>query len=201
MLVWTSLVAPARQRALLAVGGTMLGALLYVHLGRFYGWTLPWMLGAAPVAALCLRSIVANLWFFARQPFAECDLGLAEAGAPGGTVGAAIRVVARRPVEIRRVSMRLRLERRGPGGKLDELFRSEESLLESKRLREGERAEDATRLPVPDDAPFSFRSLGSEVRIRCLVRVRLESGPPGEPEAPAFPVAEQELEVLIAPGA
>ena len=203
MLVWTSLVAPLRRRTMISGGGAVLGALFYLHLARFYGWSLLWILGGLVVAALVLRSLGSALWAWSRQPFAECDLGLMEVAAPGGFVRAVVRVEARRPIRIRRATARLVLESRTTDGETRQSCRVECALSLGHRLDPGQRAEAEVALPVPEDAPFSFRSFGSEARIRCLVRVRLETAPPGEPPDATddgFPPVDQEIEVLIAPG-
>lgn len=198
--------APFRRRALISAGGAVLGALFYLHLARFYGWSLPWMLGGLVVAALLLRSLGSGLWAWSRQPFAECDLGLVEAAAPGGRVRAVVRVRARRPIEIRRATARLVLESRATGGETRRLCRVERALSLGDRLDRDDRAESEVALPVPADAPFSFRSFGREARIRCLVRVRIDTAAPEEGETvrraagSGFPPVDQEIEVLIAPG-
>lgn len=206
MLVWSSLIAPTRRRAMLGGGAATLGALFYVHLAGFYGWSLPWMLGGVVVAGLALRSIAGVWWFLSRQSFEELDFGLAEAASPGGEVPVSLRALARRPVRIRRAAARLTVESRAPGADFREIGRVERTLLQQRRLDSEERVEAEVALPVPEDAPYSFRSFGNERRIRCLVRMRVEAEPVAADGAPldgtaaALTPCEQEIEVLIAPG-
>ena len=191
MLVWTSLIAREKRRALLSVSGVVLGALFFVHLAGFYGWTLPWTLGGIVVLALVVRSVGAALRFLALHPFSACDLGLSEAAAPGGAVRCAVRIVSRRPVEIKDLRITLTADSRDGAGRTERLFFLSRGLLGHTSLPAGERLEAAAELAVPEDAPFSYRSF--EGRIRWLARARLE--------AVNFGPAEEEIEVLMAPGA
>ena len=117
MLVWTSLITRDKRRSLLSLSGTVLGALFFVHLATFYGWTLPWLLGGLVVAFFVIRSVGATVWFLSRHPFSVCDLGLSEAAAPGGAIHCAVRIVTRRPVEIKEVRVTLTAEQRDAEGK------------------------------------------------------------------------------------
>lgn len=189
MLVWTSLIARDKRRSLLSVSGTVLGALFFVHLGNFYGWTLPWLLGGLVVAFFLIRSAGATVWFLSRHPFAVCDLGLSEAAVPGGTIHCAVRIVTRRPVEIGEARITLTAERREADGTSRKVFSEDHELCRGESLPAGGRWETASELPVPEDARFSYRSF--EGRFRWLVRARLETSDDT--------VAEEEIEVLIAP--
>lgn len=189
MLVWTSLIARDKRRSLLSLSGTVLGALFFVHLGNFYGWTLPWLIGGVVVALFLIRSAGATGWFLSRHPFSVCDLGLSEAAVPGGVIHCAVRIVTRRPVEIKEARITLAAERRDADGTNREVFSEDHELCRSESVPEAGRWETASQLPVPEDARFSYRSF--EGRFRWLVRARIETGDDT--------VAEEGIEVLIAP--
>ena len=189
MLVWTSLIARDKRRSLLSLSGTVLGALFFVHLGNFYGWTLPWLLGGIVVALFLIRSAGATIWFLSRHPFSVCDLGLSEAAVPGGVIHCAVRIVTRRPVEIKEARITLTAERRDAEGKNREVFSADHELCRHESVPAAGRWETASELPVPEDARFSYRSF--EGRFRWLVRARIETSDDT--------VAEEGIEVLIAP--
>ena len=189
MLVWTSLIARDKRRSLLSVSGTALGALFFVHLGTFYGWTLPWLIGSLIVALFVIRSVGATAWFLSRHPFSVCDLGLSEAAVPGGAIHCAVRIVTRRPVEIKEARITLTAERRGADGKSRKLLSQDYELCSRQSLPAAGRLETALEVPVPEDARFSYRSF--EGRFRWLVRAYVETGDAS--------VSEEEIEVLIAP--
>ena len=189
MLVWTSLIARDKRRSLLSLSGAVLGALFFVHLGNFYGWTLPWLIGGVVVALLLIRSAGATAWFLSRHPFSVCDLGLSEAAVPGGVIHCAVRIVTRRPVEIKEARITLTAERRDAEGRNREVFSRDHELCRRESVPEAGRWETAARLPVPEDARFSYRSF--EGRFRWLVRARIETSDDT--------VAEEGIEVLIAP--
>ncbi len=189
MLVWTSLIARDKRRSLLSLSGTVLGALFFVHLGNFYGWTLPWLIGGVVVALFLIRSAGATAWFLSRHPFSVCDLGLSEAAVPGGVIHCAVRIVTRRPVEIKEARITLTAERRDAEGKNREVFSEDHELCRSESVPEAGRWEAASQLPVPEDARFSYRSF--EGRFRWLVRARIETSDDT--------VAEEGIEVLVAP--
>lgn len=189
MLVWTSLIAREKRRALLSLSGTVLGTLLFVHLANFYGWTVPWVIGGVLVAGWLIRSAGATAWFLAQHPFATCDLGLSEATVPGGAIRSAVRIVTRRPVEINNLRVTLRAEQRDSAGVSREVLSLTEEPLSQRSLPAGERLEVSAELAVPENARFSYRSF--EGRFRWLVRAGLDAEP--------FGVFEEEIEVLIAP--
>ena len=189
MLVWTSLIARDKRRSLLSLSGTVLGALFFVHLGNFYGWTLPWLIGGVVVALFLVRSAGATVWFLSRHPFAVCDLGLSEAAVPGGVIHCAVRIVTRRPVEIKEARITLTAEQRGADGATRKVFSQDHELCRSESVPGEGRWETASQLPVPEDARFSYRSF--EGRFRWLVRARIETSDDT--------LAEEEIEVLIAP--
>ena len=189
MLVWTSLIARDKRRALLSLSGTVLGALFFVHLANFYGWTVPWLLGGVVVAGFLIRSAGATAWFLARHPFASGDLGLSEAAVPGGAIRAAVRIVTRRPVEIKEARLTLSAERRDAEGRSRTVLSQDHELGRAGSLPAAGRWEAELDVPVPEDARFSYRSF--EGRFRWLVRARLETGD--------ATVAEEEIEVLVAP--
>lgn len=191
MLVWTSLITRDKRRAWLSISGFVLGGLFFVHLAGFYGWTLPWIVAAILLGGVVVRAVGAAGWFLARHPLRVCDLGLTEAAAPGGTVRCVIRILPRRPVEIEDLRVVCTAEKSGPGAADERLFEVGRQLLGSTRIEEGEAVEVSAELPVPEDAPFSYRSFAG--RIRCLVRARLEIASLG--------VTEEEIEVLMAPAA
>ncbi len=189
MLVWTSLIARDKRRTLLSLSGTVLGALFVVHLANFYGWTLPWLLGTVLVALFVIRSLGATGWFLGRHPFSVCDLGLSESAVPGGAIHCAVRIVTRRPVEIKALVITLTAEQRDADGSSRKVLSVDHELSGEQSLAVAERWERASQVPVPEDARFSYRSF--EGRFRWLVRARLETGD--------GTVAEEEIEVLIAP--
>ena len=189
MLVWTSLIARDKRRSLLSLSGTVLGALFFVHLGNFYGWTLPWLVGGVVVAGFVIRSAGATAWFLSRHPFSVCDLGLSEAAVPGGVIHCAVRIVTRRPVEIKEARITLTAEQRGEDGTTRKVFSRDHELCAGESVPGEGRWETASQLPVPEDARFSYRSF--EGRFRWLVRARIETRDDS--------LAEEEIEVLIAP--
>lgn len=189
MLVWTSLIARQKRRALLSAGGAVLGGLFVLHLARFYGWSLPWSLGLAVAGLFVLRSVGSAWWFLARHPFGVCDFGLSEAAIPGGSVRCSVRVVARRRVRLPRVRVALSAESRRAGGETRRLFSGERELAAAVVLDAGAGIEERAALEVPEDAPFSWRSF--EGRLRWLARA--------EVEVEGFGVVAEEIEVLMAP--
>ena len=189
MLVWTSLIARDKRRSLLSLSGTVLGALFFVHLGNFYGWTLPWLIGGVVVALFLIRSAGATLWFLSRHPFSVCDFGLSEAAVPGGVIHCAVRIVTRRPVEIKEARITLTAEQRDADGNNREVFSEDHELSRSQSVPGAGRWETASQLPVPENARFSYRSF--EGRFRWLVRARIETSDDT--------VAEEGIEVLVAP--
>ena len=189
MLVWTSLIGRGKRRSLLSVSGIVLGALFFVHLGGFYGWSLPWKAGGVLVALFVIRAVGATVWFLGRHPFAVCDLGLSEAVAPGGAVRCAVRIVCRRPVEIVKFRISVTAESRDGGGVSARLLSLDREVLGPAALAKGQRLEASAALPLPEEAPFSYRSF--EGRIRWLARARLEVA-----DGDAF---EEEIEFLVAP--
>ena len=160
-----------------------------MHLGNFYGWSVPWIGGGVLVALFVIRSAGATAWFLARHPFAACDLGLSEAAAPGGIVRSQVRIVARRPARINYLRITLTAEQRDATGGTRELLSVEREPLAGRELAAGEALEASAELEVPENARFSYRSF--EGRFRWLVRARLEED--------GFGVAEEQIEVLIAP--
>lgn len=166
----------------------MIGGLLFWHLGGFYGWSLPWTVGAVAVGALVLRSVGSALYFLSRHPFAVCDFGLSEAAVPGGTVRCAVRIVARRPVAAASVRFSLTAESRGASRETRRLF-SEERESARAALEVGGEFEEGADLPVPEDAPFSYRSF--EGRLRWLARA--------EVAVEDYGTFAEEIEVLMAP--
>lgn len=189
MLVWTSLIARDKRRALLSLSGTVLGTLFFVHLANFYGWTVPWVIGGVLVAVWLIRSAGSTGWFLARHPFAVCDLGLSEATIPGGAIRTAVRIVTRRPVEINHLRITLTAEKRDSAGVSREVLSLTEEPVGQRSLPAGERLEASAELHVPENAPFSYRSF--EGRFRWLARAELDAG--------AFGVFDEEIEVLVAP--
>jgi hypothetical protein len=189
MLVWTSLIARDKRRSLLSVSGAVLGTLFFVHLGTFYEWALPWLIGGLFVALLLIRSVGTTVWFLSRHPFSVCDLGLSEAAAPGGVIHCAVRIVTRRPVEIKEARITLTAERRGADGKSRTALSQDYELCRRRSLPAGGRLETALEVPVPEDARYSYRSF--EGRFRWLVRAYVETSDAS--------VSEEEIEVLIAP--
>ena len=166
----------------------MIGGLLFWHLGGFYGWSLPWTVGAVAVGALVLRSVGSALYFLSRHPFAVCDFGLSEAAVPGGAVRCAVRIVARRPVAAAAVRFSLTAESRGASRETRRLF-SEERESARAALEVGTEFEEGADLPVPEDAPFSYRSF--EGRLRWLARA--------EVAVEDYGTFAEEIEVLMAP--
>lgn len=191
MLVWTSLIARDKRRSLLSLSSTVLGALFFVHLATFYNWTLPWLLGGLLVAFFVIRSAGATVWFLGWHPFSVCDLGLSEAAVPGGAIRCAVRIVTRRPVEIKEVRVTLTAEQRDAEGASRKVLSLDHELCRGESLPAGGQWEVTSELPIPEDARFSYRSF--EGRFRWLVRARLETSD--------ATVAEEEIEVLIAPAA
>ena len=138
--------------------GTVLGALFFVHLANFYGWTLLWIVGGLLVALFVIRSLGATVWFLGRHPFSVCDLGLSEAAAPGGAIRCAVRIVTRRPVEIKEVRVTLTAEQRDAEGKSRKVLSLDHDLCCGEALPAGGRWEVTSELPIPEDARFSYRS-------------------------------------------
>ncbi len=192
MLVWTSLVVRGKRRSLLSLSGIVLGALFFLQLARFYGWSLPWIVLGVVVGLFVVRSMGATVWFLSRHPFASGDLGLSEAAVPGGAVRCAVRILARRAVEIEKLQITLTAESRDSAGTTKRLFTDSRELLERTALPPGgDPLEAAAEIPLPEDAPLSYRSF--EGRVRWLARARLEVSGYG-----AF---EEEIEFLVAPNA
>lgn len=189
MLVWTSIISRQKQRSLLSASGFVLAFLFAAHLARFHDWTLPWTLGVAAVGLITLRSVGSALWFLARHPLANCELGLTEAAHPGSSVRCALRLRARRPVEIAAIGVSLTARQEDAGGGVRRLFRTRQVLAEGLALKPGENVEAAAHLEIPEDAPVSYRL--EERRVRWLVKARVETV--------GFPAPEEELVIPVAP--
>ena len=189
MLVWTSIISRPKQRSLLSASGWVLAFLFAAYLADFYGWSLPWVIGVTAVGLFTLRSVGSAMWFLARHPLASCDLGLTEAAFPGGAVRCALRLRARKPVRIGEIGVRLTARQKDADGTVRALFRTAQVLAADVSLKAGESFEAAGELPIPGDAPASYRV--EERQVRWLVRARVATV--------GFPAPEEELVIPVVP--
>lgn len=196
-MIWTSLVAQGKRRLWMSLLVSILIALVYLHFARFYqGRAASWLftLGWIPVGLNVLRAGLGLVYRLDRHPFAALDLGLVEDRAPpGGSFELEIRAEPRRSAELELLAVELRCTRHEiqESRRVTSVLHDEvETLAEGEPMEPGTRRSYRASLPVPPDAPFSFRSLEGKIRWALYVRARVEDW--GE--------LADEIEVLVAPG-
>ena len=176
---------------------TTLLAAGFFHFHRFYQsapWAWLFVVGWVPISLAWIRAAVRLYLHLDRQPFRALDLGLeSDQAPPGSAFVIEIHAEARRRIEARRLFAELRCTRyqSTERGKREERLASDVRVLEeSATLEPGERREFRVSLPLAEDAPFSFRSMGGKILWSIHVGVDVEDW--GE--------IRDELGVTVAPG-
>ena len=172
-------------------------AVVYYHFARFYqGSPSSWLftIGWVPVALYWLRAALNLLYRLDRQPFRSFDLGLeSDQVAPGNAFAIELRLETRRKTTVRRLVAELRCTRQKSTdrGRQRSVLSSDERVLEENlALGIGAKKDYSVLLPVPRDAPFSFRSMESKIVWTLYVTVDIDGW--GE--------LRDELDVTVAPG-
>lgn len=196
-MIWTSLIAQSKRQLLMSLLVATLVAVVYYHFARFYqGSASSWLfaIGWAPVALNWLRAGLNLLYRLDHQPFRSIDLGLeSDQVAPGNAFAIELRFETRRKTTIRRLAAELRCtqQKSTERGRQRSVLASDERLLdEDIELDAGAQKDYRVSLPVPRDAPFSFRSM--ESKIAWVLHVSVDVDGWGE--------LREELELTVAPG-
>lgn len=197
-MIWTSLIAQGKRKRLMSLFVAMLVALVYLHFARFYqgslsGWILA--LGWIVVLAHLLRAAGTLAYHLERHPFRAAELGLeSDQAPPGKSFELELRTAMRRPAKLNRIAAVLRCtRRRSMDGGRRELFvlHDEERVLDRDVAAEANAKKTyRVSLPVPADAPYSYRS--PEGKIAWLIAVVADVEDWGE--------LREEIEVTVAPG-
>ncbi len=193
-MIWTSLVAQGKRRLWMSLFVAILIALVYIHFARFYqGRVSFWLLAAfgVPVLLNLLRAGLGLAYRLDRHPFRVFELGLVnDQVAPGKALEIELVLEARRPGSLTRLDVELRALRqkygeRGPAV----LYHALESVGRGLVLEPGARKSYRVAIDLPDDAPYSFRSM--EGKIVWFVAV--------EAEVAGWGPLRDEIEVTVAP--
>lgn len=196
-MIWTSLIAQGKRQLWMSLFLATLVAVVFYHFSRFYqGTSSSWLftIGWIPVVLNWLRAGLNLLYRLDRQPFRNIDVGLeSDQVAPGGAFSIEVRLETRRETKIHRVGAELRCTRQKSTdrGRQRSMLASDERVLdENLELPVGAKKEYRVSLPVPPDAPFSYRSM--EGKISWTLHVVVDVDGWGE--------LRDELEVSVAPG-
>ena len=108
---------------------------------------------------------------------------------PGGVVGVALEIRARRRVRIQEARVTLTGERRDLEGRTHILFRETRVLATETTLTPGERLRREDELPVPADAPASWRL--EQERVRWIVAASVR--------AKGFATVREQLVIPVTP--
>ena len=196
-MIWTSLIAQGKRRLWMSLFVATFIVLVYFHFARFYqGSSVAWLftVGWLPVGLNWIRAALGLFYRLDRHPFRLLDLGLAtDQVAPGKAFEVEIRAVTRRETPLKKLSAELRCTRQKTTerGRQRAVLSSDEKVLEQNRtMAPGSSETYRVRLPVPEDAAFSFRSM--EGKIYWTIHVALSVDGWGE--------LADELEVTVAPG-
>jgi len=196
-MIWTSLIAQGKRQLWMSLLVATLMAVVFYHFARFYqGSPSSWLftIGWVPISLNWLRAGLNLLYRLDRQPFKNIDVGLAsDQVAPGGAFSIELHFETRRATTIRRISAELRCTRQKSTerGRQRSVLDSDERILdENLELAIGAKKEYRVSLPVPRDAPFSYRSMEGKISWTLHVTVDLEG----------WEELRDELEVAVAPG-
>ena len=196
-MIWTSLIAQGKRQLWMSLLVATLVAVVFYHFARFYqGSSGSWLftIGWIPVLLNWLRAGLNLLYRLDRQPFRNVDVGLeSDQVAPGDAFAIEIRFETRRETTVGRVSAELRCTRQKSTdrGRQRSVLASDERVLdENLELAIGATKDYRVSLPVPADAPFSYRSMEGKISWTLHVTVDVEGW--GE--------LTDELEVNVAPG-
>ena len=196
-MIWTSLIAQGKRRLWMSFFVATLVGVVYFHFARFYqGTSVAWLfaIGWVPVVLNWLRAGV-GLWYrLDRHPLETLDLGLvADQVAPGKAFEIEVRAKTRRDTDLSRLSAELRCTRQKnseKGRKRAILTRTEKVLEENRQMPVGTSETYRAQLPVPADAPFSFRSMEGKIYWTIHIDLHIDG----------WGVLSDELEVTVAPG-
>ena len=196
-MIWTSLIAQGKRRLWMSLFVALLVTLIYFHFARFYqGSTASWLfaLGWIPVLLNLLRAVLGLVYRLDRHPFRLLDLGIAsDQVPPGQPFDVEIRVQSRRASVLRALRVELRctrIEVAERGRKSEVLERFEEVVEQGLEMPVGFETSFHVSLPVPAEAPFSYRSMERKIQWALFVDVSVDEW--GE--------LQEELEVAVAPG-
>lgn len=197
-MIWTSLIAQGKRKLWMSLLVAAFVALVYLHFARFYqgsvsGWILA--LGWIAILANLLRAAGTLAYHLERHPFRTADLGLAsDQVPPGKSFELELRTAMRRPAKLNRIAAALRCTRRRS---LDDGRRELSVLHDQEQVLDRDVSTEASAektyhvsLPVPADAPYSYRSM--EGKIAWIIAVVADVEGWGE--------LRDEIEVTVAPG-
>lgn len=195
-MIWTSLIAQGKRRLLMSVLLSVLIALVYLYLARFYQSRIEgWLIGVGWLAVLLnlLRAGLGALYRWDRQPFARFDLGLEDDRTrPGGAFRLELVLRARRALTLTRVAAQLRCidQKVTTRGRVENPLHEEVNLVsEGLSVAPGASERFEIELPVPSDAPTTFKD--AQGRIRWTISL--------DAEVQEYGVLHDEFEVAVAP--
>lgn len=196
-MIWTSIIAQGKRSLLMSLLVAVLVALIYFPIARFYQGSVAGVilwLGWVPVLLNLLRAGLNLVYRLQRHPFQTLDLGIAgDQVAPGKAFLVEIRSKPRRAETLKRLSLELRCTRQKhmEKGRQTAILHSDETTLVSDRPMDVGREEVyRAELPIPNDAPYSFRSMQGKISWGIYVFVEVEG----------WGLLEDALEVTVAPG-
>lgn len=196
-MTWTSLIAQGKRRLWMSLFVSLLIALVYFDVARFYqGRSASWLfaLGWIPVGLNVVRAGLGLAYQLDRHPFRALDLGVeSDQAPPGGSFDIEIRAVARRPLTLARLAAVLectRHEVEEGRRRTSVLHRGETVLATGEVLTKGASRSFRAALAVPEGAPYSFRSMEGKIRWALHVRASVEG----------WDELRDELELTVAPG-
>jgi hypothetical protein len=196
-MIWTSLIAQGKRRLWMSLFVSLLIALVYLNFARFYqGRGASWLftIGWVPVGLNVLRAGLGLAYRLDRQPFRALDFGLEEDHAPpGGSFEIELRVEARRPLTLERLAAVLectRHEIKDGQRNSSVLYREESVLASGDVLQKGATRTYRASLDLPDNVPYSFRSMQGKIRWALHLRAAVED----------WDELRDEIELTVAPG-
>ncbi len=195
-MIWTSLIAQGKRRLWMGLFVAILVALVYIHFARFYqGRVSGWILAAigVPVFLNLLRAALGLGYRLDRHPFRDFDLGLlSDHIAPGKPLEVELVLEARRPGTLTRLDLELSAirQKHAERGRVSSVLHKERKPVERElALEPGVRKSYRVSLDLPENAPYSFRSM--EGKLVWVVAV--------EAEVAAWGTLRDEIEVTVAP--
>jgi hypothetical protein len=179
-MIRSSLIEQGKRASLMSVLLSVLLAFAYAPLARFYGnqveaWILN--LGWAALGVNILRTVLSHLYKLDRLPFRRFDLVLtADTARPGEPFRLEVHCEARRGVIVGELSSTLEginqslTEKAGNGRRLHHEM---QVMAEKVALRPGETRRFLAALPVPVNAPTSYKDPERRIRWRIVVKARV----------------------------
>lgn len=196
-MTWTSLIAQGKRRLWMSLFLATFATLVYGHLARFYqGRVSIWILVliGVPVSANLFRAGLGLAYRLDRHPFRVLDLGLFEDQvAPGRALEVEVVLETRRRGCLKRLALELRAirTRSTERGRQTSILHDERKTLdEGLSFESGFRKSYRAAIPLPANAPYSFRSMEGKILWTLVVEGEVES----------WGVFRDEIEVTVAPG-